>query len=300
MEAKPNPLSTLVAIITGRPYTIDGPNGRPVLTDQYVVVSQGKQEKEWPFSACSDSKFSDREFDRYKTQLQQDNMRLPTLSFLSARLDAIHELLNRKWTDEDINERLRRANAVQSAVSERDRLQRERKTAEANYDEAAIARIDAQLSALENRLPAPKVAPPKAMTQQEKLAARNIANRKANRDEIRRAQIADRRREQQLADAVSKGEANANRFARMKTVVRTQFNADDRAPSKPEGEAEEELDALFGGEESAAELTDAAPPKIEAAVPPPVKAGLGVGGLKKKKADDDLMAAMDLGIEIDI
>lgn len=230
-------------------------------------------------------------------------MRLPTLSFLQARLTAIHELLDRKWTDEDINERLRRANAVQSAVSERDRLQRERKTAEANYDEAAIARIDAQLSALENRLPAPKAAPPKAMTQQEKLAARNIANRKANRDEIRKAQIADRRREQQLADAVSKGEANANRFARMKTVVRTQFNADDRAPSKPEGEVDAELDDLFGaaGEESAAELTDAAPTKTEAAVPPPtVKAGLGVGGLKKKKADDDLMAAMDLGIEIDI
>ena len=43
----------------GKPYHMDGPMGRQVLTDQYVVVTQGKQEKEWPFSACSDSKFTD-------------------------------------------------------------------------------------------------------------------------------------------------------------------------------------------------------------------------------------------------
>lgn len=270
-----------------------------MLTDQYAIVTQGKQEKEWPFSACSDSKFTDREYDRYKTQLAQDSIRPPLLSFLQAKCTGIHDLLNRNWTDEDINERLRRANAVQSSLSERDRLQRERRAAEAKYDEAAIAKIDAQLASLEQRLPAlPKPAPKKDMTQQEKLAARNIANRKANIDNIRKAQIADRLKEKKLAEAMARGEAHvANTHARVKTIPKTIYKAEEMT-SKAEAE---DLDALFGSEPTTREGTPVlatTSKKSEASKLP--KSGLGVGSFSRKKKDEDLMAAMDLGIEIDI
>ena len=306
--------------------------GRPVLTDQYVVVTQGKQEKEWPFSACSDSKFSDvclarsndhhnetnnaqREYDRYKTQLQQDAVRPPTLSFLAGKCTNIQDLLDRKWSDEDINARLRRINAVTSALGERDRLQKARKAAEGEFDESAIAKIDAQLAALESRLPAAnKPTAPRPLTQQEKLAARNLANRKANRDDIRKAQIADRRREQALAEAVARGEKSGNTHARHKTVVKVFHTRDEE---KEKATEDSELDALFGASADVSARASPAPTTAISAVSsqstaattpkpasahlqPSVKAGLGIGGLKKRKQDEDLMAAMDLGIEIDI
>jgi RNA polymerase-associated protein RTF1 len=277
---------------------LDGPNNRPVLTDQYAVVAQGKAEKEWPFSACSDSKFTDREYDRYKTQLQQDNVRPPPLSLLQEKCTGIHNLLNRKWTDEDINARLSRAKAVQSSQSERDRLQKDRATAAAALDESAIAKIDAQLQAIEARLPAQKPQAPKVMSQQEKLAARNAANRIKNTEEVRAAQIADRRRERTNAEAVARGGKSTDRHARVRTVAKTYFDA---AESKAKDESD--MDDLFGDSAAASARASPAPKEKEVkrdVGQVKVKSGLGVGGMKKRKQDEDFMEAMDLGIEIDI
>jgi len=219
---------------------------------------------------------------------------------LQTKCTGIHDLLNRHWTDEDINERLRRANTVGSSVSERDRLQRERLAAEAKYDEAAIAKIDAQLASLEQRLPAPqKAAPKKDMTQQEKLAVRNIANRKANIDNIRKAQIADRAKEKKLAEAMARGDVHvANTHARVKTVPKTIYKAEEMMSAKAEGD---DLDALFGSEVTTRESTPVPVVPLKKTDSSNIaKSGLSVGTFGRKKKDEDLMAAMDLGIEIDI
>ena len=49
---------TLLAFTEGKPYAIEGPNGKLFTTSQYVLVAVGKAEKEWPFIACSNSKFT--------------------------------------------------------------------------------------------------------------------------------------------------------------------------------------------------------------------------------------------------
>jgi len=43
----------------GKPYAMEGVNGKPFTTDQYALVAVGKSEKEWPFLACSNSKFTE-------------------------------------------------------------------------------------------------------------------------------------------------------------------------------------------------------------------------------------------------
>lgn len=43
----------------GKPYAMEGVNGKPITTNQYAVVAVGKSEKEWPFLACSNSKFTE-------------------------------------------------------------------------------------------------------------------------------------------------------------------------------------------------------------------------------------------------
>lgn len=38
---------------------MEGSNGKPFHTDQYAIVAHGKAEKEWPFLACSNARFTE-------------------------------------------------------------------------------------------------------------------------------------------------------------------------------------------------------------------------------------------------
>lgn len=38
---------------------MEGPNGRPFVTNQYAKLAHGKAVKEFPFIACSDSPFTE-------------------------------------------------------------------------------------------------------------------------------------------------------------------------------------------------------------------------------------------------
>lgn len=44
---------------TGKPYALEGKNGRPFVTDQYAKLAHGKAVREFPFIACSDSPFTE-------------------------------------------------------------------------------------------------------------------------------------------------------------------------------------------------------------------------------------------------
>ena len=46
------------AVTEGRPYAMEGTNGKTFTTDQYLVLTQGKQEKEFPMIACSQAEFT--------------------------------------------------------------------------------------------------------------------------------------------------------------------------------------------------------------------------------------------------
>lgn len=289
---------------------MEGPNGRPFQTDQYAIVVQGKAEKEWPFSACSDSRFTDNEYERYKRATTGDALRLPVLSFLRAKCNGIHELLNHRWTNEEIEEKLRRSGVLQmqSAGQQRDLLHQEREKAILDGDEASIARVDQELAALDGpKLPfnqangngATKSPAQKVLSQQERLAALNRANRARNQEEIRKAQLAEKKAQKEAAAAVARGEAVKNPFARVRTRAKFNFDVEDNNSLKVPSSGG--IDDLFG---EASDISRAGTPGIatptkkpNGSVPP--KAGLGIGGKKKLKGDD-LMAAMDFGIEIDI
>lgn len=227
---------------------------------------------------------------------------MPVLSYLSAKCDGIHALLNRTWTAEQIEEKLRRSGVVatQHGVQVRERLIDARKTAVEDGDEAAIARIDQEIATLDGpkinyggpvvplKAPAPKVP-----TQQDRLAALNRANRKANQEEIRKAQLAEKKREQKLQEAVMRGEAVANPFARVKTRAKVVYDVTPTAKA---------VDDLFGEASDISRAATPVPPLAAAAT----KNGVGVvktgpaSLARQKKMDDEIMASMDLGIEIDI
>lgn len=283
-------LLTVPGFTTGKPYQMEGANGKTFVTDQYAVVAHGKAEKEWPFIACSDSSFTETEFERYKTALSTDNLRLPSKKSLVTKLDDIHALLEYQWTDEDIQRKINRTNALQAkfATYGRDKIQKRRDEAASRGDEATVAKCDQELAALGSSAVTKATVAANAakqngkpVAQQERLAALNRANRKANSEDVRKAQLAEKRiiqKAREEAAAKAKREAEA---------------AKQKLLSVP--------DDLFG---DGSDISRAGTPAngTPTGNGTPVNGGSKktLGGFKKKVKEEDVIADMDLGIDIDI
>lgn len=270
-----------------------------------------------------------------------ESLPLPTRSFLQSKLEDINTLLNHTWTEEEIQQKLKRSGVLQTrfAAFERNQILRHRKEAEDRGDEAAVAKCDADLAALDG----PKLAfgtslnasPRKAPvatgpTEQERLAILNRNNRKQNQQEVRKAQQAERKAEALNKAAIERGEAVANPFARVKTRAKVHYDVRNNALAPPP--PAQGLDELFEGGNSdrsrAGTPLNPSGTNTPLMVPIPKRIGTsqngasqngtprsgtplltkqnggekkrGIPTIRKRNMDDDLIAAMDLGIEIDI
>ena len=236
---------------------------------------------------------------------------LPTRSSLVSKLADFDAVVNHQFTDAELTEKLKRQGVMQSkdAYFERNSINTRRRAAELKSDEAAIAKCDSELAALDGPklkygtfLVDPRAKPVvhAGPTQQERLAELNKANRKANRENVRKAQLAERKADRINREAVQRGEAMPNSFARVKTYAKTHHDAN------------ESLNPLLarqnGGSRDISRSTTpaaATTPKVEATKPviassaqKPTASGMPVLG--NRNMDDDIIAAMDLGIDIEI
>lgn len=275
---------------------MEGPNGKLFVTDQYALVAHGKSEKEWPFISCSDGKFTEPEFERYKRALAADSIRLPPKKHLLQKLHDIHALLDHKWTEQDIQTKIDRQAALQAkfAAHGRERLVKRREEAAARGDDTVVAKLDQEIALLDGGASARLAAsaakqntPNKGAQQQERLAALNRANRKANSEDIRKAQIAEKRAQYKARDeAIAKAKQREAEAAKAKLLN----------PG----------DDLFGdGSDISRTATPAngngTPKKGPSGTSTPLNASKKtLGGFRKKALDEDVIASMDLGIDIDI
>ncbi|KAH0292932.1 hypothetical protein M436DRAFT_60324 [Aureobasidium namibiae CBS 147.97] len=284
-------MAQIKSFTSGKPYQMEGLNGKPFVTDQYAVVAHGKAEKEWPFIACSDSSFTEAEFERFKAAQSADSLRLPSKKALVAKLDDIHSLLEYQWTDEDIQRKINRTNALQAKFANygREKIEKRREEAASRGDDTTVAKCDAELAALGSGSGAAKAAQAAAnaakqngkLAQQERLAALNRANRKANSEDVRKAQLAEKR---VLQKAREEAAAKARREAEA---------AKEKLLAVP--------DDLFG---DASDISrTGTPANGTSGTSTPINEKLKkttLGGFKKKPKDEDIIADMDLGIDIDI
>ena len=236
---------------------------------------------------------------------------LPTKPFLQSKLDDVNAMMNHSFTDEELQEKLRRSGALQSreAPLERMTIINRRKVAMEREDEAAVAKCDAELVALNGPklkygtfLVDPKSATPTvaAPSQQERLHELNLINRKKNREDVRKAQLAERKAQRLAREAVQRGEALEDTFARVKTYAKTHHDINDTlAPHRRN---------QYGGSREASRSVTPAPvitPKKEEAQPkfPSPKKQFTPSGmpvLGNRNMDDEIIASMDLGIDIEI
>jgi hypothetical protein len=297
--------NTRTGFTEGKPYKLTTSNGRQFTTDQYALVAHGTAERPWPFLACSDSKFTDAEFDRYVSALDKDNLRAPSRKFINSKLDDIHALLNHNWTDDDIQSKISKQRAMEkkydpanAANLQREKINKRRSIAQEEDDAEEVAKCDAELAALENlklnggaSRPQPRDSPAKPMKmakEHDRLQKLNIETRRTNAEEVRKALVEERRKIQK---------------AREKAI------AEARAKAKAAEQAASGLGAdLFGEASDVSRLGTPAngTPKISRTSTPAngnagKKTGGPIGAIKgRSKMDDDVIGSMDLGIDIEI
>ncbi|KAL8689954.1 MAG: hypothetical protein Q9224_004522 [Gallowayella concinna] len=302
----------------GRPYAMEGINHKNFATTQYAKVTIGKSERTVPFIACSTAKFTELEFNDYKNKMVADDLPLPTKPSLIGKIGDINGLLNHDFTPEEIQQKLERSGVLQQRWNsiERTSLVNRRSKAEARGDEEAVAKLTKEIAEMDG----PKLAfntslfktdakPANAgPTQQERLAELNRANRKANAADVRKAQLAEKKAEALARRRVERGEAVANPFARVKTRPRTNYDAgvEHLAPPKPNSKA---VDDLFedGSKNNSRAGTPGRPGTpvqngvAKSVTPqPPHERVNGLPKVGKRNMDDDVIGAMDLGIDIEI
>ena len=186
-----------------------------------------------------------------------------------------------------------------------------RRAAEERGDEAAIAKCDTELAALTGpklkygtSLEDPKPMTPSVpapLTQQERLAELNRINRKKNTEDVRKAQIAERKAARLAREAVKRGEAVEDPFARVKTMARTRYDVNETlAPHRlKEGNSR---NASRSATPSGLGTPKLGPKKITPTGSPQVKPKLknGLPLLGSRNMDEEIIGSMDLGIDIEI
>lgn len=211
------------------------------MTDQYVVASYGTLDREYPFNACSDSRFTEDEFHRRISMLQNQDIALTTAQFLASKCKDINEFLDRPKTQAEITQKIANQNRLAHLLVQ-------------NGNVLAVG--------------------PQTLQRDLAVHKRNLDNRKLNEEQVRKALMADRRKRIQFAE----------HKARL-------------AKEEEERKRKAEEDELFG--DASAEVKPfTATPKISKYVQRDPKNGLC--SFTRVKNDDEIIASMDIDIDIDI
>lgn len=299
---------------------MEGPSGRQFVTNQYAVLAHGKAEREFPFIACSDSAISEvccvpgsiwlhylaniyqHEFNRYRQTMAVEDCKMATKSMLADKVVDINRLLNHKFTNEELNEKLRKQGSLDSKtlIFKRMETEKQLKLAKASGDDEEVEALQAQLSQLGGPKPAFGMTPKpqgKKQSEHDRLAEINLRNQKLNYESVRRAQLEERKASKKAAAAVARGEAAADPFMRVRTLAKTHHDANGGS-SVPEPKKDGAADNGNNTPTTGSDTPGKAIPTGSAAAKKPVKGG--IAGIRHQNMDDENIAALDLDLDIEI
>jgi RNA polymerase-associated protein RTF1 len=230
-----------------------------------------------------------------------EDCKIPTKSTLAAKIVDINNLINYKFTPEELEEKLRKQGADNANEKLLKRFELEKKLNEAiaqgNDDEAA--NIQAQLakettSKLAINSSLHKTRPEKQQTPEQRLAELNRRNQKLNSENVRRAQLEERRMNRKNAAAVARGEASADPFARVKTRAKTYHDVNSSVRDTPDKPADAGDGTPVPKDESpSASQISNTPTKVQSKPK-------GIAVIRHRNMDDDNIAALDLDLDGDL
>lgn len=265
----------------GQPYSMDSPNGRKLLVDNYIIAACGKAQKAWPFIQCSMSPITEKEWTRYRVTMVNEECSLPNRRFINGKLAQIGGLLNYRFTDAEVTAKLKRQGVLLDKVNrveEREAIENRRALAVNADDEDGIAACNDELAALMplrlafgTTLNRPQTT--HVNKEQERLAELNRRNQKLNAENVRKAQLAEmkaKKIKKHLAPGVDELFEGGSDISRAGTPV------NGGTPNNGTPRSSTPVIALQ-----------------------PVKKG-GLPTIRRALRDDEVLASMDFGIDIDI
>lgn len=214
-------------------------------------------------------------------------------------------MINRTWTEAELQEKLTKSGAlVQKYVPiERNRLNGLIKEARASGNDAKVEQLQKELNALEvpklaygtSLKPSPKKSSvAQGMSQQDRLALLNRQNRAKNAEEVRQAQINERRAARKIQAAVARGEEVVEDHSR-RLKTRAKFKH-DVADAYVEGRS-------GSNAPDAVSTPTIATDKSSTQIPALVKLQSekkGIPTLRRPLMEDEIISAMDLDIDVEI
>lgn len=248
--------------------------------------------------------FTQAEYSRYRKTMAVEDCKMATKGRLASKVADINRLINHRFTAEELNEKLRRQNALdpKRSLIERMDLEKQVKLAEATGNMEEAEQLQKQLDQMINPnlswgTSLYKPAPEKPVDV-DKVYKINIRNQKLNYESVRRAQLEERKAARKAAEAVARGEAAADPFMRVRTVAKTHHDVTGKAKQ-------------HAAEYTTANPTDTPSPVTKASTTSPAGVATPSSGQTPKKSkgdfmityrnnDDENIAALDLDIDIDI
>ena len=244
------------------------------------------------------------EFNRYKAVLQDEGLLFPKKPTLSAKIDDINVLLNRTWTDAEVNDKIVRERNLRSKYSphERTRLQESLEEARRRGDDARVSQLQDQLDSLETprlafktSLTPTKKSPSTKQDQPDRMAQLNVHARHLNHQNIRQAQINEkaRAREKIARERAARGESTG-----ADTPIKSKSKGDSQRPPSSTPTNGSGASTPANGASKGPLLPHIA--KIQMQKHQTAADHKGLPQIHKPIVDDDVIAAMDIEIDVDI
>lgn len=228
-----------------------------------------------------------------------EDCKMATKSMVASKVADINRLLNHKFTNEELNEKLRKQGSLDSKSKffKRVEVEKQLKLAREAGDDAEMERLEAELASMATPKLAvsshskPRVDKP---SEHERLAELNIRNQKLNYENVRRAQIEERKASRKAAAAVARGEAAHNPFMRVRTQARTHYDVNGNGTPTAENNASQENTA------SETPSKASTPASGTPAGSQKKTSKGGVASIRHRNMDDENIAALDLELDIEI
>jgi RNA polymerase-associated protein RTF1 len=233
---------------------------------------------------------------------------LPTKPKLSAKITDINNLVNRSWTEAELQEKLTKSGALVNKYIpiERNRLNNLIKEAKARGDTEKEETYRKELEALDgpklaystSMQPSPKkTSTPTGLSQQERLAIVNKQNRRKNAEEVRQAQINERRAAKMTEAAIARGEnVTEDHSRRVKTRAKFKHDVADNFGANKTGSKRNRTNTpALGTPNLTAKKSSTPLPHI-----PKLQEKKGIPTIRRPLMDDDIIGSIDLGIDIEI
>jgi RNA polymerase-associated protein RTF1 len=224
------------------------------------------------------------------------------------KIDDINALVNRSWTEAELQEKLNKSGALKNRYTpiERNRLNNLMKEAKQSQDFERLEELKIELEALDGPKLAfgtsMRISPKKASkepSQQDRLAMLNKENRRKNAEEVRQAQIRERRAVRATEAALARGESVVEDHSR-RVKTRAKFKHDVADVGKKLGTGSGTSTPTAADTPIAAN-SDGAPHPHMALLQQQVEGDKkGIPTIRRALCDADIIGAIDLGIEIEI